>query len=172
MKYLVISTIPEDNAEAQDAISDLSAAVPVSEVIFTENMKIHGCIGCNDCWLKTPGICCIKDDYEQIFIKLLQTDRVIFITEAKLGFVSYKMKNLIDRILPIATMYIKFAGGQMRHYSRYKKQIDMGLLFIGDADPKYLNTWMERTALNFHSKSLGAYEMSNRKELCNALNHN
>lgn len=172
MKYIFISTIPEDNKEVQDVISSLSSAITVSEVIYTENMKILGCIGCNDCWLKTPGICSIKDDYEQIFIKLLQTDRVIFITEAKLGFVSYKMKNLIDRILPIATMYIKFKDRQMRHYSRYKKNIDMGLLFTGNGDLEYLNTWLERTTLNFHSKSLGAYEIKNRKELCNALSHN
>ena len=31
-------------------------------------MNISHCVGCNCCWLKTPGICVIKVDYEQIFI--------------------------------------------------------------------------------------------------------
>ena len=34
------------------------------EIIDTSDMKIAHCMGCNQCWLKTPGICAIKDDYE------------------------------------------------------------------------------------------------------------
>ena len=34
------------------------------EVINTSGMKIAHCMGCNQCWLKTPGVCAIKDDYE------------------------------------------------------------------------------------------------------------
>ena len=170
MKYTIISTIPESNVKAQKAISDLSDTLAISEIIHAEDMNIHGCIGCNDCWLKTPGICSIKDDYEQIFIKLLQSDRVLFIAEIKLGFVSYKMKNLLDRILPIATMYIKFDKGQMRHYNRYKKRVDMALLFCGNGDQKYLSEWMERVTLNFGSKCLGVYDIDRRKEFCDALN--
>lgn len=36
------------------------------ELIDTTDMNISHCIGCNYCWLKTPGICTIKDDYRQI----------------------------------------------------------------------------------------------------------
>ena len=169
MKYSIISTLSEENKEAQQAISDLSDIVPAAEIIYAEKLNIHGCIGCNDCWLKTPGVCSIKDDYEQVFIKLLQSDRVIFLAEAKMGFVSYKMKNLLDRILPIATMHLKFDQGQMRHYNRYKKYVDMGLLFCGDGDREYLSAWMERVTLNFGSKCLGVYEIKHRKELFDAL---
>ena len=170
MKNIIISTVPRDNCLVEQAILDLSDAVSVSEIIHTENMNIHACIGCNDCWLKTPGICSIKDDYEQVFIKLLQADRVIFIADTKFGFVSYKMKNIFDRILPIATMHIKFVKGQMRHYNRYNKRVDMGLLYLGDGDAEFLREWMERVTLNFGSESLGVYEIAGRKELCDALN--
>lgn len=37
-------------------------------LVDTSEMNISHCVGCNCCWLKTPGICVIKDDYEQIFI--------------------------------------------------------------------------------------------------------
>ena len=42
------------------------------EIIDTSNMKIAHCMGCNQCWLKTPGVCAIKDDYESILKKLVQ----------------------------------------------------------------------------------------------------
>ena len=80
------------------------------------------------------------------------------------------MKNLLDRILPVATMHIKFVKGQMRHYNRYNKHTDMGLLCVGSGDAEYLRGWMERVALNLGSANLGAYEIADRKELCDALN--
>ena len=172
MRYTIISTMPKNGEDARKAIEDLTAALPAPDVIYTEGMNIHGCIGCNDCWLKTPGICSVKDDYEQIFIKILQSDRIIFIAEAKRGFVSYKAKDLLDRILPIATMHLKFEKGQMRHYNRYNKRVDMGLLFNGDGDLEFLRMWMNRVTLNFGSECFGVYEISHRKELCNALGCN
>ena len=36
------------------------------EIIEAGSLKINPCIGCNDCWLKTPGECTIKDDFEMI----------------------------------------------------------------------------------------------------------
>ena len=172
LKYTIINTLQEVDREASDAISELSSFYATSEVVYTEKMNIHGCIGCNDCWLKTPGICSIKDDYEKIFIKLLRSDRVIFITETKLGFVSCKMKNILDRLLPMLTMYLTIKDGQMRHCSRYDVSVDMGLLFKGDGDAEYLSLWMERVTLNIHSKSFGAYVIGDRKELFHALGNN
>ena len=32
-----------------------------AQIIEAGDMKISHCIGCNYCWLKTPGICSIKD---------------------------------------------------------------------------------------------------------------
>jgi multimeric flavodoxin WrbA len=134
-KYLLISTLPKDTTVFETVHNELSQYVSQLQTISTNGMKISHCIGCNDCWIKTPGLCCIKDDYEQILIKMLQVDCVIFLTETKLGFVCSQMKNLVDRILPLATMHLKLEDGQMRHYSRYKKQPDMALLYA--ASPEY-----------------------------------
>jgi multimeric flavodoxin WrbA len=171
LKYIIINTLLENNIESRGAISDLSRSIAISDVIYTEGMKIHGCIGCNGCWMKTPGVCRIKDDYEQILIKILQSDRIIFITEAKFGFVSWKMKNLIDRLLPIGVIYSEFKNGRTRHCARYKKCADMGLLFTGDGDAVYLSAWMKQISLNLCAKSFGVFEISDGKELCDAFSH-
>ena len=39
------------------------------ELIDTTGMHISHCVGCNYCWLKTPGVCAISDDYEPILRK-------------------------------------------------------------------------------------------------------
>ena len=56
------------------------------EVINTSDMKIAHCVGCNQCWLKTPGICAFKDDYETILKKLVQVDNLWIVSDTRFGF--------------------------------------------------------------------------------------
>ena len=171
MTNLLISTLPIESGHTEQLQTELRGIGCETELILTSDMKISHCIGCNHCWIKTPGICRIKDDYEEILKKLLAADRAIFLTEAKLGFVSSKMKNLVDRMLPLATMHLKFKNGQMRHYSRYGRQPDLGLVALDCTDEAYLELWLERVQLNLHGKCLGAYDFRNRKGLYHALGH-
>ena len=134
------------------------------EIIEAAALKIGPCIGCNYCWLKTPGICSVKDDYEEILKQIIKADQLWVISDTALGFIDHKGKNIFDRILPIATMYLKFKGDQMRHVSRYKKRTDIGLIVTGEADMDYLKKWSVRCALNFESDSLGVYGKEEVKE--------
>lgn len=172
MEYLIISTLSKDDENVKTTISELRKNLKDIEIIYTEQMNIKGCIGCNNCWLKTPGKCSINDDYEQILIKILQYQKVIFITDTKFGFISYKLKNIIDRFLPFATMYLKFEKGQMRHYSRYKKIFKMGIIYTGNGNKEFLKHWLERVMINYHGISLGVCEMNDRGDFYNALVNN
>ena len=135
-----------------------------ADIVEAGDMKISHCIGCNYCWLKTPGVCSIKDDYEEILKKIIKADQLWVISDTALGFIDHKGKNIFDRILPIATMYLKFNGNQMRHVARYKKHTDVGLIVTGEADMDYLKEWTVRCALNFESDSLGVYNTDDIKE--------
>jgi len=171
-KYLLISTLSDDSHTFKTIHKEFQQHISLLESVSTHRMKISHCIGCNDCWVSTPGICCIKDDYEQLLIKILQADCVVFLTETNFGFVCSQMKNLIDRILPLATMHLKFQNGQMRHYSRYGRQPDMALVYVGSADNDYLNFWLSRVQKNLHGNSFGAYKIDDRERLYHALNNN
>lgn len=169
---LIVSTLNTNDGYAKKVIEMLCQNIKDIEVIYTEKMNIKGCIGCNYCWLITPGTCLIKDDYEKLLIKILEAEQVIFITESKLGFVSHKLKNIIDRILPITTMNLKFKNGQMRHYLRYKKYYQMGLIYKGNGNQEFLYKWLKRVMLNFDGISLGVYNIENEEEIVNAfINH-
>ena len=139
------------------------------ELIDTTDMQISPCIGCNYCWLKTPGICTIKDDYEQILKKMIDAKQIWLLADTKFGFVSYKAKNIIDRVMPLLTMYLKFKDGQMRHVMRYQNRADFGVIYDGEAEQKYLTHWSERVAINFGSRSLGAYKAAQIKEAATCM---
>lgn len=75
---LIVNTLPQEEAVA--AIAALKEKAPQDcEIINTEKMDIRPCIGCNFCWLKTPGICSVKDDYETVIKAYLRHETVVFI---------------------------------------------------------------------------------------------
>ena len=135
-----------------------------AEIVEATSLKISHCIGCNYCWLKTPGECAIKDDYETILKKVIHAGQLWVISDTALGFIDHKGKNIFDRILPIATMYLKFKGDQMRHVPRYDKRTDIGIIYTGDVEKDYLERWTGRAALNFESESLGVFAKDEVKE--------
>lgn len=117
----------------------------------------------------TAGIFAIKDGYEELLKAYLEYDAVLFLAGTALNFVDHRMKNLVDRMLPLATMYIHIADGQCRHVPRYDNNLRFGLLYSGSADKAYLNRWMERVMLNFAGESLGAYPISNAGEVLSCI---
>lgn len=139
------------------------------ELIDITGMHISHCVGCNYCWLKTPGICAIKDDYEPILKKMSKAHQVWLISDTHFGFVSYQTKNIVDRVLPLVTMYLKIKDGQMRHVMRYDHQPDIGIIYTGDGDQDYLERWSQRTALNLGSHSLGAFPAEHKKEAVSCM---
>ena len=138
-------------------------------IIDTTGMNISHCLGCNYCWLKTPGQCVIKDDYEAFLKRMSKADQVWLLSDTKFGFVTYKTKNIVDRVMPLVTMNLHFIGKQMRHVLRSKKNPNWGVIYSGEGDPEYLNRWCERVAINFDGKSLGAYSMEQLKEAISCM---
>lgn len=110
------------HVDTQQKAKELQSSVSDSKVIYAYEMDIRPCAGCNFCWLKTPGTCTIKDGYEEILEGYLTYDATIFLTGTALNFVDHRMKNVIDRLLPLATMYIRIVDGQCRHEPRYEKK--------------------------------------------------
>ena len=156
MKTLVLNTLGNDHTEQIKAlIKDKEV-----EIVDTSDMKIAHCMGCNQCWLKTPGICAIKDDYEVILQKLVEADNLWIVSDTQFGFLDYKGKRLMDRIMPMLNMTVGFRDGWMRHELRYHP-LNIGLLYKGTADQTLMEDWCKRTAANIGGFSLGAIALGN-----------
>lgn len=168
-KLLIINTLPENDPAVLPALEALGRGAEEVRVIHTYEKNLRPCIGCNACWLVTPGICSIRDGYEELLKAYLQFDTVVFLSGTALNFVDHRMKNVIDRLLPLVTMYIHIVDGQCRHVPRYDKKLRFGLLYSGSADGEYLNRWMERVMLNFGGESLGVSPVSDAKEVLSCI---
>lgn len=161
MKTLVLNTLGSEYTEQTEAlIKDKEM-----EIVDTSDMKIAHCMGCNQCWLKTPGVCAIKDDYEEIIKKQVETENVWIVSDTHFGFLDYKGKRLMDRIMPMLNMTVGFRDGWMRHEMRYHP-LNIGLLYKGDADQAMMEDWCKRTAANIGGQSLGAIALQVKTEKC------
>ena len=165
MRLLIVNTLPKDDPAAVSAIQMLGKAVPDHRVIHIYEMALRPCVGCNACWLKTPGVCAIRDGYEELLKAYLESDAAVFLSGTALDFVDHRMKNVIDRLLPLATMYIHIVDGQCRHVPRYEKKLRFGLLYKGTADEAYLREWMDRVMLNLGGSSVGVFPITQAEEV-------
>lgn len=165
MRLLIVDLLPEGDETALAAIRTLREGAEECRVIHAYEKNLRPCVGCNACWLVTPGICAIRDGYEELLKAYLEYDAAVFLAGTALNFVDHRMKNTVDRLLPLATMYIHIVDGQCRHVPRYEKDLRFGLLYSGAADGAYLNRWMDRVMLNLGGESLGAYPITEAKEV-------
>ncbi len=124
------------------------------EIVNTADMKIAHCMGCNMCWLKTPGVCAIRDDYEIILKKLVAADNFWIVADTKFGFVDYRGKRVLDRVVPMLNMYIEFRDGWERHQLRYHP-LNFGVIYKGEGNQELLEEWSMRVARNLAGRSLG-----------------
>ena len=165
---LMINTIP--NVKIMEQLKELSAGMQNRmDWVDASALRISHCIGCNECWLKNPGICTIKDDYEIILKKMVHSDAMWVISETSLGFLSHSAKNIFDRVMPLVTMYLHFKDGEMRHVMRYENKLDIGIIYSGEDNQEYLEKWCERTAINFGSKSIGVFSEDRVKEAVSCM---
>nr|CAI9744664.1 Iron-sulfur flavoprotein [uncultured bacterium] len=155
MKTIVLNTL--DGGAVSEQIGTLIKGDEV-EVLNTSDKRIAHCMGCNMCWLKTPGVCAIKDDYEGIIKKLVGAENLWLVSDTRFGFVDWHGKLVMDRIVPMLNMYIEFRDGSERHELRYHP-LNFGLLYKGEADQEFLEEWSRRVASNLAGKPLGVIKM-------------
>lgn len=121
-------------------------------------------MGCNNCWLKTPGVCAIKDDYEIILKKLVAAENLWVVADTKFGFIDYHGKRVLDRVVPMLNMYIEFRDGWERHQLRYHP-LNFGVIYKGNGNRELLEEWSMRVARNMAGRSLGVISLD-KNEAC------
>ncbi len=88
------------------------------ELFYTKKLEINPCQGEFNCWLKTPGKCFQQDDMQMLLPKLVEADVLVLATPLYVDGVTGPMKNLLDRILPLAQPFFELRDGHCRHPGR------------------------------------------------------
>lgn len=123
---LLIHDLPEEqfNFLFPDEIKEMH--------IVSDDGTINKCIGCFGCWVKTPGVCIIKDKYQNMGELLSTSDEVIIVSRCFYGGFSPFIKNVMDRSISYVHPYFETRNGEMHHKPRYDHQISMKVWFYGE----------------------------------------
>ncbi|MCY1718851.1 flavodoxin family protein [Prolixibacteraceae bacterium Z1-6] len=146
-----------------------------SFVIRDKNVK--QCVGCFDCWVKTPGCCRFQDDVEEILRAVIRADLLLFASPLILGMYSAVLKRFQDRMIPIIHPYLEIVNNECHHKKRYPKYPKLGFIFDEkDASPeeiKNVHFIHQRMVLNLHSELsyFESVQQKNPKELSHEISH-
>jgi multimeric flavodoxin WrbA len=143
-------------------------------VISLGNESIKDCIGCWNCWVKTPGVCIHKDVMSDVYKEYLESDRVAMLLPTKAGFISGSAKVFIDRIIPIYHPYIDIIEGEMMHYYRYNHYPLMDFYWspegLSAEEDQVIEDYCYRSAHHFRV-SCDALRIQNDKVSVKTLTH-
>ncbi len=148
------------NGHFTDKINSLASQLGETHQVHLFNlakMNLHYCTGCWSCWWKTPGECAIKDDAEQIFRAVINSELIVFASPLIAGFTSAMLKKIQDRLIVLLHPYLQINNGESHHRRRYDKYPEFGVIIDkeGDTDEedlKIVKDIYDRLAINFHSK--------------------
>lgn len=113
MKILVINGSPKGNRSNTYKLTNaflqgMEQELEKAEIerLDVNRLDIRPCLGCFSCWNKTPGNCCIQDDMQKVISKLLWADVTIWSFPLYYFSVPGRLKNLIDRQLPMVLPFM------------------------------------------------------------------
>lgn len=130
--------------------------------------KIAYCLGCFECWTKTPGLCRIDDTGREIADAIIHSDLVIYLTPITFGGYSSELKKAIDRSICLILPFFTNIDGEVHHkarYDHYPAIIGVGLLPHPDPTQAALFAKvLERNAINMHAPAHAALVIDGTQE--------
>ena len=127
------------------------------KVVRLGDQSITACIGCWNCWLKTPGRCVIKDQMAAIYPGYVNSDTVILLLDTAQGFINYQAKAFIDRTIPHYHPYIEIVDGECHHVARYKRYPDMVFYYdskgLINQEEQVIEDYLYRAAYHYKAKA-------------------
>lgn len=114
--------------------------------------KLRYCMGCFECWVKTPGQCKIDDANRDIAADMMQHDLLIFLTPVTFGGYSAQLKKAVDHLIQNISPFFRQWQGEVHHqprYDRYPHLRVVGMLNGPDAEAEAIFRELSaRNALN------------------------
>lgn len=145
----------KQDGEIYDAIRNLYDE-PL-KVASLGDQSITACIGCWNCWVKTPGRCVMKDQMAEFYPDYVNSDTVILLMDTAQGFISHQAKAFLDRTIPHYHPYIEIVDGECHHVRRYEGYPDMVFYYdtegLTNQEEQVIEDYLYRTAYHFQSKA-------------------
>jgi multimeric flavodoxin WrbA len=127
------------------------------KLITLREMKLAHCLGCFNCWVKTPGMCVESDEGRGVAKTVIQSDATVLFTPVTFGGYSPELKKLVDHFIQLISPFFEIEHGEMHHPPRYAHR--PRLMVVGvqreyrNAEAKIFKTLAGRNAINLHPPS-------------------
>jgi multimeric flavodoxin WrbA len=92
-----------------------------TESVFLQQQKIGYCVGCLQCWVKTPGQCVQDDDMTALREKFIQADVFVLATPVYVDGMTAQAKTFVDRLIPLIDPHFAVVDGHCRHVKGHQK---------------------------------------------------
>ena len=130
-------------------------------IIISDSGTIRNCIGCFGCWIKTPGICVLKDGYNNMGELLSKCDELIIISKCVYGSYSPFIRNVWDRSIPYLLPYFITRNNETHHRRRYENTFSLSVHFYGEditqEEQETAKSLVKANGVNFYSTENKAY---------------
>jgi hypothetical protein len=117
--------------------------------------RIAYCLGCFECWTKTPGLCRIDDTGCEVAASIIAGDLTIYLTPITFGGYSSELKKAVDRSICLISPFFTRIDGEVHHqarYDRYPSLLGVGVLPAPHpAQEQIFDTLVGRNAINLHA---------------------
>ena len=142
------------------------------EEIVLRDTSMHNCVGCFNCWVKSPGLCIYDDDGMKVANGIANSQLLVMLTPITFGGYSSLLKKALDRQLPVLLPFFAKYEGEVHHKLRYESYPNM--LAVGSIekeDKLHENVFArlaKRNSVNGQaprSNSLVVYNMETREEV-------
>jgi len=126
------------------------------------------CLGCFECWTKTPGLCCIDDAGRAVAAGIIGSDLAIYLTPITFGGYSSALKKAVDRSICLLSPFFKRIDGEVHHHARYDRYPALvGVGILPEANPPQEHTFqtlVSRNAINMHAPRHGSLVLYRSQE--------
>lgn len=126
MNILYLNGSPRKHASATKKLADafvagMREAAPSSTVdeIVLYDKSITACRGCFGCWHRTPGVCVIRDDMDDLLVSFRRADVIVWSMPLYYFGMPSKAKAFLDRLMPNNSPLFEERNGSIRHPQTY-----------------------------------------------------
>ncbi len=159
--YLSMRTIIHD-------LEDTSFLNLGSEDVLVSDVN-NSCIGCFNCWVKTPFWCIHKDKIINNGKLILDSDELIIISKCNNGCYSSKVKRILERSISYVEPFFTIRNKEIHHLSRTPKKLGFKVYFYGDKitvdDKRVAELLVEANMRNLNTTSPTLYFYNSYKEI-------
>lgn len=102
MKALLVLASPHKSGNTAALLNSFASGVKENDVdieeVFLQDKNIRPCTACDFCHNSPDGKCAINDDMQELYVKLLSSDLIVFATPVYWWNMASQLKIFIDRI--------------------------------------------------------------------------